>query len=188
MTAGTSLFAGGGGVFQTTQTNNPLANLQQGMFQVTANRALFTNLRNASGTEIATAGNPLRIDPTGMTTQPVSIASLPSLAAGSATIGAVTQASGPWSTNVTQFGGAAIATGTGSSGAGVPRVTVSSDSVVGRSGTLPAFAATPTFNLGTLNGAATAANQTSVIGPLAAGAAATHPPPPRGGSNPPPPP
>jgi hypothetical protein len=33
----------------------------------------------------------------------------------------------------------------------------------GISGTLPAFASTPTFNLGTLNGAATAANQTSLI-------------------------
>jgi hypothetical protein len=33
----------------------------------------------------------------------------------------------------------------------------------GISGTLPAFAATPTFNLGTLNGAATAANQTAEI-------------------------
>lgn len=31
------------------------------------------------------------------------------------------------------------------------------------SGTLPPFAATPTVNLGTLNGAATAANQTSQI-------------------------
>ena len=33
---------------------------------------------------------------------------------------------------------------------------------VGITGTLPAFAATPTFNLGTLNGAATAGNQTAV--------------------------
>ena len=33
----------------------------------------------------------------------------------------------------------------------------------GISGTLPAFAATPTFNLGTLNGAATAANQSTEI-------------------------
>ena len=33
---------------------------------------------------------------------------------------------------------------------------------VGISGTLPALAATPTFNLGTLNGAATAGNQTAV--------------------------
>jgi hypothetical protein len=38
----------------------------------------------------------------------------------------------------------------------------------GISGTLPAFAATPTFNLGTLNGAATAANQASEISALGA--------------------
>lgn len=36
----------------------------------------------------------------------------------------------------------------------------------GISGTLPAFASTPTFNLGTLNGAATAANQTTELGYL----------------------
>jgi len=42
---------------------------------------------------------------------------------------AATQASGPWTQNVTQFGGSNIVTGTGASGAGVPRVTVSSDSV-----------------------------------------------------------
>jgi hypothetical protein len=53
-------------------------------------------LISSSNTEIATASNPLRVDPTGTTTQPVSI-----------------------------------------------------------SGTLPAYATTPTFNLGTLNGAAT---------------------------------
>jgi hypothetical protein len=50
------------------------------------------------------------------------------LPTGANTIGAVTQASGPWTQNVTQFGGSAVATGTGVSGAGVPRVTVSSDS------------------------------------------------------------
>ena len=44
----------------------------------------------------------------------------------------------------------------------------------GINGTLPAFAATPTVNLGTLNGAATAANQSAIIGPLAAGASATN--------------
>lgn len=36
----------------------------------------------------------------------------------------------------------------------------------GISGTLPAFASTPTFNLGTLNGAATAVNQTTANGSL----------------------
>lgn len=35
------------------------------------------------------------------------------------------------STNVTQFGGTNVSTGTGTGGAGIPRVTVSSDSVVG---------------------------------------------------------
>lgn len=38
------------------------------------------------------------------------------------------QGTSPWVTNVTQFGGSAIVTGTGSSGAGIPRVTVSNDS------------------------------------------------------------
>lgn len=52
------------------------------------------------------------------------------LAAGGSTIGAVTQASGPWTSNVTQFGGSNVATGTGAGGSGVPRVTVSNDSEI----------------------------------------------------------
>lgn len=55
-------------------------------------------------------------------------AALPS---GGNTIGAVSQASGPWTSNVTQFGGNNVATGTGGSGVGIPRVTVSNDSTVG---------------------------------------------------------
>jgi hypothetical protein len=47
---------------------------------------------------------------------------------GANTIGAVTQASGPWTTNVTQFGGTNVSTGTGAGGAGIPRVTISNDS------------------------------------------------------------
>lgn len=50
------------------------------------------------------------------------------LPAGANTIGAVTQASGPWTNNVTQFGGSAVVTGTGVGGSGIPRVTVSNDS------------------------------------------------------------
>lgn len=60
-TAGISLFAGTGGFFQTTATSNPLANGQQGMFQVTANRALFSNLRNAAGAEIGVAAAPVQV-------------------------------------------------------------------------------------------------------------------------------
>jgi hypothetical protein len=52
------------------------------------------------------------------------------LPTGANTIGAVTQASGPWIINVTQFGGTNIVTGTGASGSGIPRVTVSNDSNV----------------------------------------------------------
>ena len=40
------------------------------------------------------------------------------------------QGTTPWATNVTQFGGANIITGTGASAAGVPRVTVSNDSSI----------------------------------------------------------
>lgn len=39
-----------------------------------------------------------------------------------------TQGTSPWVDNVSQFGGSAVVTGTGVSGAGIPRVTVSSDS------------------------------------------------------------
>lgn len=53
------------------------------------------------------------------------------LAAGANTIGAVTQASGPWTNNVTQFGGTNVSTGTGAGGTGIPRVTVSNDSTLG---------------------------------------------------------
>lgn len=50
------------------------------------------------------------------------------LGTGSATIGAVTQASGPWTSNVTQFGSTNVSTGTGTSGSGIPRITVAQDS------------------------------------------------------------
>ncbi len=61
-------------------------------------------------------------------TQPVSLASLPALAASANTIGAVTQASGPWSFNLTQINGAAVNTGKGASSTGTARVALSSDS------------------------------------------------------------
>jgi hypothetical protein len=47
------------------------------------------------------------------------------------------QGGAPWSQNVTQFGGVNVSTGTGASGTGIPRVTVSNDSnvLVTQSGT-----------------------------------------------------
>lgn len=69
-TAGTSTTGPIAGVF-----NDAVATLtsgQQGTIRSTTNRGLHINIRNAAGTEIATSSNPLRIDPTGSTTQPVS--------------------------------------------------------------------------------------------------------------------
>lgn len=50
-----------GGFFQTTATNNALTNLQMGAMQLTAQRALFVNFRNASGTEIGTSSTPVQV-------------------------------------------------------------------------------------------------------------------------------
>lgn len=85
------------------------------------------------------SANPLRVDPTGTTTQPVSFSG--ALPTGSNTIGAVTQASGPWTVNETQVGGTAIATGNGTASAGCQRVTIASDNT--------AFAVNATLQAGT---------------------------------------
>jgi hypothetical protein len=81
------------------------------------------------------------------------------IASGGNTIGNVGQAGAPWSQNVSQFGGAAVVTGTGIGGAGVPRVTVSSDSSLAatQSGTWNITNITGTVPLPT--GAATSAKQ-----------------------------
>lgn len=50
-----------GGFFQTTATNNALTNLQSGSVQLTANRAFFVNLRNASGAELGVAAAPVQV-------------------------------------------------------------------------------------------------------------------------------
>ena len=66
---------------------------------------------------LTTAGA-LRTD-SSATTQPIS---------GTVTANQGTANATPWNENVAQFGGSAVVTGTGTSGAGIPRVTVSSDS------------------------------------------------------------
>lgn len=60
-TAGVSVFAPSGGFFQTTATSNPLTTGQQGLVQLTVNRAFHTNLRNASGVEVGTSTTPLQV-------------------------------------------------------------------------------------------------------------------------------
>lgn len=102
----------------------------------------------------------LRIDGSGVT-QPVS--------------GTVTanQGGAPWSQNVTQFGGVNISTGTGASGTGIPRVTVSNDSniLATQSGSW-----TVTSNQGTANSLANAWSTKitdTTNGPVAVKAAST---------------
>ena len=57
--AGTTPYTPNGGFYQTTATSNPLTNGQGGWWQMTANRAGFVNLRNASGVEIGTSTTPI---------------------------------------------------------------------------------------------------------------------------------
>jgi hypothetical protein len=86
----------------------------------------------------------------------VGVTSLPALPAGSNTIGAVTQASGPWTFNLTQVGSAAIALGQQLSAASIP-VALASDNVpawianavgsIAVSNTTRSFGASTTKNL-----------------------------------------
>lgn len=87
------------------------------------------------GTASANAKWSVQIDaPLGQTTMaasiPVTLASNQStinVSVQNATL-AVTQSTSPWVENISQFGGNPVVTGTGTSGVGIPRVTVSSDS------------------------------------------------------------
>lgn len=56
---GVTPFTPMGGFFQITPTSGPLTNGQGGWAQMTSNRALHINLRNAAGVEIGTAAVPL---------------------------------------------------------------------------------------------------------------------------------
>ena len=155
-TASTSLFAGSGGFYQTTPTANPLTTGQQGMFQVTAQRALFSNLRDATGAEVGVAAAPLQVSlantaangtallvtGTGGTfpvtgtfwqaTQPVSIAATVAVSGPltdtqlRATPVPVT-ISGNQGVNVAQINGVTPLMGNGVTGTGSQRVTIASD-------------------------------------------------------------
>lgn len=89
-----------------------------------------TLVRSSDNTEVGSSSQPLRVDPVGTTVQPVS--GTVALSGTSAISGTVTanQGTSPWVENVSQFGGSAVVTGTGVSGAGIPRVTVSNDSAI----------------------------------------------------------
>lgn len=70
-TPGTTNFVPMGGEVDDTGTTAVTEN-NAGVARITAQRAVHMNLRNNSGTEIGTSGAPIRTDPTGSTTQPVS--------------------------------------------------------------------------------------------------------------------
>lgn len=59
-----------GAVYNDTISSDP-AEDNAAALRITAKRGLHVNVRNASGTELATSGNPLRVDPTGTTAQPI---------------------------------------------------------------------------------------------------------------------
>lgn len=86
--------------------------------------------------------------------------------------GAVSQTGGPWTSNVTQFGSSNVVTGTGASGSGIPRVTVSNDSQIANTnfGSYDSGAVTGT---GTVNSSSHAAG-TSVGGLITVAVAHTN--------------
>jgi hypothetical protein len=92
-----------------------------------------------------------------------------SLPAGSNTIGAVTQASGPWTENLTQVNSNAVQTGIGASSTGTQRVAVSNDSTIGLvAGTAQVGVTTPRTGCG-----ATAFESGSPVGFAALAASTT---------------
>lgn len=153
-------------------------------------------LKRAAGgpVEAGTAADPLRVDPTGTTAQPVTgtffqatqpvsgpltdvqLRATPVPVSGTVTVnvgltdaqlratpvpvsGTVTTTPpANASTNVAQFGGNAVVTGTGASGLGIPRVTVSNDSTVilgTGAATIGALTANQSVNLAQVGGTTT---------------------------------
>lgn len=69
-TASSSNFVPSGGVYKDDSTD--LTAGEEGTVRLTPNRAFHSNPRKQDGTEIGTPTDPIRVDPTGSTTQPVS--------------------------------------------------------------------------------------------------------------------
>lgn len=69
-TEGTTTLTPIGGVYNDALASDPAAG-EAAACRITSDRALHTNLRNASGAETGVVAAPLRVDPTGTTNQPV---------------------------------------------------------------------------------------------------------------------
>ncbi len=87
-TPGTTNFVPVGGEVDDTGTSAASEN-SAAAARITPQRGLHVNLRNLAGTEVGTAADPIRTDPTGSTTQPVSGTVTANLAAGTNNIGDV---------------------------------------------------------------------------------------------------
>lgn len=72
--------------------------------RITSQRALHVNFRDESGREVGTAGTPLRFDPTGTTTQPVSIAANVNIGAVAGTVNVVFAPSASQNVNLLNVG------------------------------------------------------------------------------------
>ncbi len=160
-TAGASLFAGGGGFFQTTATSNALTTGQQGMFQVTATRALFTNLRNAAGTEVGTSTTPLQVSVANTGANGTAM-----LVTGTGGTFPVTATN--LSTNIAQMNGVTVLMGNGVTGTGSQRVTIASDNTAFSVNAAATLAAETTKVIGTVRNVGNIGGVTDFIGQNAA--------------------
>jgi hypothetical protein len=117
ITSGSSLVSG------TVSVNNfPATQPISGSVSVSN----FPATQPVSGTVTANQGSPpwtVTVSGSQIISGSVSVTNFPATQA-------VTQSTSPWVTNVSQFGGNNVVTGTGTSGSGIPRVTVSSDSSI----------------------------------------------------------
>lgn len=173
----TSPLAVTGTFFQTTQPVsgnlgrtwtllNSTDSVNVGNFPATQAVTQSTSPWVVSGTVTANAGTgTLTVGQSSGANLHVNVDSAPS----TTVTGTVTsnQGTSPWVNNISQFGGSNVVTGTGASGSGIPRVTVSNDSniLATQSGAWNIGNVTGTVSLPT--GAASSANQTTEITSLA---------------------
>jgi hypothetical protein len=162
-----------GGNLVGVSTANPLPVSQQGNITINAltNSSLIkAQLQDNAGTAITLGQKAMAASiPVALASDQTSIPVTGTFFQGTQPVsGTVTanQGGAPWSENITQFGGTNVSTGTGASGAGIPRVTVANDSniLASQSGTWNISNISGTITLPT--GAATSGNQTTEIAAL----------------------
>lgn len=73
-TPGTTSVTPAAGTYRTVR--DALDDNDAGAIALTQNRGQYVTLENSAATEVGTGANPIRIDPTGTTTQPVSVSSV----------------------------------------------------------------------------------------------------------------